>query len=152
MMLDTVHQKQYITSQISSSVCSDNGSRLYLTVPPKRVGSCGMIPKWDLRSWSPIVQMSRSSTMIFPSVGSTKRKRVLIRVVFPLPVRPTMPTLCPPSMLQVIPWRTSGAPGRYRTCKVVNECSQHYHMTANIWCYPRVEHRCRNTCIYAVYL
>jgi hypothetical protein len=47
--VDTV-SRSFITSHISKSVCSDRGSRLYLTVPLKSVGSCGMMPRWDLRS------------------------------------------------------------------------------------------------------
>lgn len=109
-------RKGNYTSQISSSVCWLNGSKLNRTLPLKRVGSWGIIPKRDLRSWSPIKHISTSSTVIFPSAGSTRRKSAPIKVVFPLPVLPTIPTLSPPSNVQLIPWRISGASGLYLIC------------------------------------
>lgn len=124
-------QEKLFTSHISWSVCFNKGSRLYLTDPTKSVGSCGMTAKWDLRSWSPIVEMSRSSITIFPSVGSTKRNKALMKVVFPLPVRPTIPILCLPSIVQVIPWRTSGAFGRYLTCLMSFGVSNHRYQFLN---------------------
>ena len=111
-----VTQYKKYTSHISSSLCWANGSKLNLTVPLKRVGSWGIIPKRDLRSWSPIEHISMWSTTIFPPTGSTKRNKAPINVVFPLPVLPTIPILSPPSNVQLIPRRTRGAPGLYLTC------------------------------------
>jgi len=51
------------------------------------------------------------STTICPPAGSTRRKRAPMRVDFPLPVLPTIPILCPPSNVHVIPRSTSGASG-----------------------------------------
>lgn len=44
------------------------------------------------RSESPILEMSRLSMVMQPSVASTKRKNESARVLFPEPVRPRMPT------------------------------------------------------------
>jgi len=79
----------------------------------KRVGSWGIMPKLDLKSWRPIDDMSIPSTIIFPPTGSTRRNKAPIRVDFPLPVLPTIPILCPPSKVQLIPCSTSGALGLY---------------------------------------
>lgn len=105
------------TLHISSSEYCSSGSMLLLTVPWNRIGSWGMIPKRDLRSWSPSLQMSTPSIMMVPAEGSTSLKKTCIRVDFPLPVRPTMPILSPPLILREIPFRTSGVLNLYRTCK-----------------------------------
>lgn len=104
------------TSQISASECWHKGSKLNLTVPLNRVGSWGIIPNLDLRSWTPILEMSTLSTTIFPPTGSTSLNKALIRVVFPLPVLPTIPILCPPSNVQLIPFRTNGDSRLYLIC------------------------------------
>jgi hypothetical protein len=101
------------TSHICWSENCPRGSRLYLTVPWKSVGSCGMIPKRERRSCKPIVLMSTESIIILPSAGSTRRNNAPINVVLPLPVRPTIPILSPPSNLQVIPCSTRGVSFRY---------------------------------------
>ena len=67
--------------------------------------------------------MSMPSTTIFPPAGSTRRNKALVRVVFPLPVRPTIPILCPPRNVQLMPRRTNGASGRYLICS--NNFSQY---------------------------
>ena len=72
-----VEKDQGNTSHISWSECWDKGSKLYLTVPLKRVGSWGIIPKRDLRSWSPIVEMSMPSTIIFPLLAPQDEKEHL---------------------------------------------------------------------------
>jgi hypothetical protein len=43
------------------------------------------------KSSRPIVEMSRPSIVIEPSVNSTKRKSANIKLLFPAPVRPTTP-------------------------------------------------------------
>lgn len=106
----------YFTSHIEGSECWQNGSKLKRMGPLNKVGSWEMMLSFDLRSWSPIVEMSRSSMRTCPSLGSTRRNSTLIKVLFPLPVRPTMPTFWPPSILQVIPRSTRGASGWYRSC------------------------------------
>ena len=68
--------------------------------------------------------MSSPSIMIFPLVGSTKRNKALMSVVFPLPVLPTTPTLVPSLNVHVIPLRTTGAFGRYLIC---NQQKEHYN-------------------------
>lgn len=108
---DAIH-----TFHISSSEYCPRGSILLLTVPWNRTGSWGMMPKRDLRSWSPNLQMSTPSIMMVPAEGSTSLKKTCIRVDFPLPVRPTMPIFSPPLILREIPFRTSGVLDLYRTC------------------------------------
>ena len=105
-----------ITSQIWLSLYSPRGSRLLLTVPSNIVGSCGMMLSLDLRSCSPMVQMSTQSTSIWPIVGSTIRKRACIRVDLPLPVLPTIPVFMAPGKVTVRPFRTNGRCGAYLTC------------------------------------
>lgn len=107
----------FLTCHISSSECCPIGSMLLRTVPSKRTGSWGIIPKRDLRSWRPNLQMSTPSMIIFPPEGSTTLKKAWINVDLPLPVRPTTPIFSPPLMLSVMPFRTKGVFGRYLTCK-----------------------------------
>ena len=87
-------------------------------VPWKSVGSCGMMPKRERRSCNPIVVISTESIIILPPAGSTRRNNAPIKVVFPLPVRPTMPILSPPSNVQVIPCKTRGASCLYLICRM----------------------------------
>lgn len=100
---------------------------LLLTVPSKRTGSWGMIPKRDLRSWRPNAEMSMPSMMIFPPDGSTNRNKTWINVDFPPPVRPTTPIFSPPVMLMLIPLRTKGVSGRYLTCSSKNRANLQKH-------------------------
>ena len=86
-------------------------------VPSKRTGSWGMMPNRDLRSWSPKVQMSTPSIIIFPSEGSTILNNAWISVDFPLPVRPTTPIFSPPCMLIVMPFNTRGVLCLYLNCR-----------------------------------
>jgi hypothetical protein len=105
-----------ITFHISISRCSSRGSMFVRTVPRKRVGSWGIIPNRARRSWRPMLAMSRLSMRILPPAGSTRRKSALIRVVFPLPVRPTTPILSPALKVHVMPFNTRGEVGLYRIC------------------------------------
>lgn len=82
-------------------------------LPLNSVGSCGMMLSFILKSFRPMEHISTPSMMILPLSGSTKRNKALIRVVFPLPVLPTTPTLVPSLKVHVIPLRTRGAFGRY---------------------------------------
>jgi len=78
--------------QISSSVYLSTGSKFRLIVPLKRMESCGIIAKRERRSWSPSFSVSIWSMRMLPEDGSTIRKRVDMKVDFPAPVRPTIPT------------------------------------------------------------
>jgi len=73
--------EKWSTSQIGLSSCSPRGSIFERTVPRKRVGSCGMIPRRDLKSRRPIMLMSSPSIRMRPPAGSTSRNKALIRVV-----------------------------------------------------------------------
>ena len=75
------------------------------------------MPNRDLRSWSPKVQMSTPSIIIFPSEGSTILNNAWISVDFPLPVRPTTPIFSPPCMLIVMPFNTRGVLCLYLNCR-----------------------------------
>ena len=105
-----------LTSQISGSVCSSRGSMLLRTVPSNKVGSWGIIPNLERRSFTPILRVSKLSIMIRPSDGSTSRNKAWIKVDLPLPVRPTTPTFSPPLIESEIPFKTRGMSGRYRSC------------------------------------
>lgn len=105
----------YTSHSFWSSYCP-RGSKLFRILPLKRVGSWGIMLSFNLRSFRPMVQMSRPSIRILPPAGSTNRNKALISVVFPLPVLPTTPILCPAGKVQVIPFRTSGACKRYFIC------------------------------------
>jgi len=111
-----------LTSHISCSVWRPRGSKLLRTMPLKRVGSCGIILSFNLRSFRPMEHISSPSIRILPLAGSIRRNRELIRVVFPLPVLPTTPILFPAAKVQVIPFRTKGAFGRYFTWIINSTC------------------------------
>lgn len=99
---------------MSVSVYCSRGSRLYLTGPAKRTGSCtkctqwcyntnyawcvtddqtwGMMEMLFLRSCKPISFVCIPSIMMVPD-GSFNRKSTDINEDFPAPVLPTIPTL-----------------------------------------------------------
>lgn len=82
-----------IASTTLFNVSSSNwwtGSKLFLSDPLKRKGSCGMIEILDLSSSKFKFLMSRPPTRMWP-LYSAIRKRALINDVFPAPVRPTIP-------------------------------------------------------------
>uniref|UniRef100_A0A0A9FR13 Uncharacterized protein n=1 Tax=Arundo donax TaxID=35708 RepID=A0A0A9FR13_ARUDO len=81
------------------------------------IGSCGMMLSLPRKSCSPILQMSTLSISIVPSLGSTIRKRAWIKVDFPLPVRPTIPTFFLPGIVHDMFFKTEGRCSAYRTCK-----------------------------------
>mmetsp|Transcript_23427 Transcript_23427/g.65389 ORF Transcript_23427/g.65389 Transcript_23427/m.65389 type:complete len:284 (+) Transcript_23427:329-1180(+) len=100
----------------SESLNSRNGSRLDLMVPENSTGSCGMTAMLERSLARPNVLLSTPSMEIFPASNSTMRRMESINVDFPAPVRPTTPTLLFAGMFKLRPFRTSGNPGRYRSC------------------------------------
>ena len=95
---------------ISASWYSSKTSKVERKVPLRIVGSSevdvryignmartlharGMIVKRLLKSVSPILAMSMPSTIIRPSVASTKRKKESASVLFPLPIQPFQQTI-----------------------------------------------------------
>lgn len=96
------------TSHISLSEYCCSGSKFVLTVPSNIAGSCGMMLSLDLKSWSPILQISTSSITMLPSLGSTTLKMACMRVDLPLPVLPTTPTFFLPGNVQLMFFRTDG--------------------------------------------
>jgi hypothetical protein len=102
-------------SRISSSVALFSGSTLNLKVPVKRVGSYGMIVIFCLscsREWSP---MLCPSIKILPDSISMILVKAREIVLLPAPVLPTIPILCPPSILNERPLRTFSVVGLYLT-------------------------------------
>lgn len=89
------------------------GSRLSLNDPFIKVGSCSIIVIQDRRSFKGYYLISFWSIKILPSAASKILSKQLIRVDFPAPVRPTIPTFSPCLMLRVIPLITSGSPYLY---------------------------------------
>ena len=59
--------------------------------------------------------MSTPSMRICPSVTSTRRNIVDVKVDFPAPVLPTIPIFSPGWMVQLMLRRTGSRPGLYRT-------------------------------------
>mmetsp|Transcript_45426 Transcript_45426/g.53191 ORF Transcript_45426/g.53191 Transcript_45426/m.53191 type:complete len:288 (+) Transcript_45426:449-1312(+) len=103
---------------MSVSECTLNKSRFSRMVQPlKRVGDCGITDMFFRTLCKPTLAISTPSMKIVPCSASSNRKRVCTMVLFPLPVRPTMPTLDPGGMANVAPSRARGKPARYRTDK-----------------------------------
>mmetsp|Transcript_22046 Transcript_22046/g.64022 ORF Transcript_22046/g.64022 Transcript_22046/m.64022 type:complete len:201 (+) Transcript_22046:270-872(+) len=102
-------------SQHASSENVPRGSRLKRMEPENRCGCCGMT-EMDSRSRDRgIVVEFTPSIHTSPPQISLSRLRARRRLDLPLPVRPTMPTFCPPPQTAETPWRTSGRSSRYRT-------------------------------------
>lgn len=86
-------------ARISSSGVFPDGSRLYLRLPLYMVGSWGMIVIFSLTYLRLISLMSTPSMKMFPVSFSTILVRARLKVLFPAPVLPTIPILCPPYIL-----------------------------------------------------
>mmetsp|Transcript_7157 Transcript_7157/g.10476 ORF Transcript_7157/g.10476 Transcript_7157/m.10476 type:complete len:213 (+) Transcript_7157:623-1261(+) len=82
-------------------------------VPEKRNGSWGMILSRPRTSDNPSPDRSIPSSIIEPDSSSTSRKRATVTVVFPAPVRPTIPHRLPPSTTNESPVKARGKPLRY---------------------------------------
>jgi hypothetical protein len=67
----------------------------------------------DLRSSNEIIFESIPPIKILPFSISTIRLIAILIVLFPAPVRPTMPTFEPPSILKLSPFKTKSVFGRY---------------------------------------
>lgn len=74
--------------------------------------SASLVRSWCKGTWA----RSWPSIITRPPVGSTIRKRVLIRVDLPQPVRPTMPIFSRGLMLRLKPFSTRSRSSLYRTC------------------------------------
>lgn len=74
-----------------SSECFSKGSKLYLIDEENKTGSCGIIEICDLRSLSPILDISIPSIVIDPSITASLNMETTTEL-FPAPVRPTIPT------------------------------------------------------------
>lgn len=98
---------------ISSSLCSSKGSRLNLKVPENRVGSYGITVIESLNCSKGIFEILTPSIIIFPLSIYTIRVILLIKVLFPAPVLPTMPIFSPLLILKSTPFRTSSLSGLY---------------------------------------
>jgi hypothetical protein len=76
-------------------------------VPLNKNGVCGMIERFFLRLCSPIWSASAPPTnSCEPGSATNVLNKAWIMLDLPAPVRPTIPTFCPPSILNVIPWST----------------------------------------------
>ena len=80
---------------ISSSWSSPFGSILNLRVPVNNVESYGMMVMCSLTSSSFMLLMFRPSISILPDSNSTILVKARLIVLFPAPVRPTIPILWP---------------------------------------------------------
>ena len=84
------------------------------------VGYWSIIVIEDLKFLREISSIGLPSMRILPLDIYVTPSRVLIIVVFPAPVRPTMPTFSPDSILQFIPLMTSGRSFLYLTFSCLN--------------------------------
>mmetsp|Transcript_34011 Transcript_34011/g.74306 ORF Transcript_34011/g.74306 Transcript_34011/m.74306 type:complete len:212 (-) Transcript_34011:2035-2670(-) len=106
-----------------ASPCSPHGSKLLLTVPFINTGSWGIAITARRKRSNPIPPRATPSIRTQPSHGSTSLNRHAIRLLLPLPVRPTTPAFWPPSIVNDTPLRARGRSGLYRIltasyCKV----------------------------------
>ena len=74
----------------------------------------------DRKRLSEIVEISIPSSQMEPAVGSHRRHNATSRELFPLPVLPQIPTLCPGWTSNEIPLSTRGSSDRYRICNFSN--------------------------------
>mmetsp|Transcript_105954 Transcript_105954/g.297920 ORF Transcript_105954/g.297920 Transcript_105954/m.297920 type:complete len:287 (+) Transcript_105954:341-1201(+) len=83
-------------SLITSSEYSLNGSRFRRKVMfPKNTGSCGIMDNDWRNVRRPNLPMSTPSISTCPSASSVRRNKLTMIELFPLPVRPTMPSFSP---------------------------------------------------------
>ena len=103
----------------------------------KRVGSYGIIVIFYLsysREWSLILF---PSIEIFPDSISMILVKAREIVLFPAPVLPTIPTLCPPSILKERPLSTFSVVGLYLTSTSSNSMQPWLgHYLSSIFIYP----------------
>jgi len=99
----------------SSSVYLPVKSKFYLNVDLIRVGSWSIIVIEFLISFNGYDKIDCPSMRMSPWEISVMRNRLLIIVVLPAPVRPTMPTFSPGEILQDTPIRTLGRSVLYLT-------------------------------------
>ena len=90
-----------------------SGSMLNLRVPVNSVGSCGMMVTFLLSYSSEISLMFSPSISIEPPQISTILVKARLRVDFPAPVLPTIPTFSPAPILTESPLSTSSVFGLY---------------------------------------
>ena len=93
-----------------ASLFSPVGSRLNRRSPENRTGSCGMMVSLERNGCSPSPVMSWPSMEIFPPVGSMILNSARVRLLFPAPVLPQIPTFSPALMLKSRPLRTGSSP------------------------------------------
>mmetsp|Transcript_93409 Transcript_93409/g.302387 ORF Transcript_93409/g.302387 Transcript_93409/m.302387 type:complete len:320 (+) Transcript_93409:804-1763(+) len=90
------------------------------------MGSCGIMEMAFLKVCKPSPAISWPSRITRPDSHSTRRKRMLVMLLFPAPVRPTMPIFSPPVIFNSKSAKASGKPDRYRSetfwkCKAPRE-------------------------------
>ena len=106
-----------MTFSISSSVYWCNKSKLSRIVQLlNNVGTWGITDILRRKVCNPIFDISTLSIKIFPFPSvSNRRNKVCINVLFPLPLRPTIPTRVPASISIFTLCNANGNVERYRT-------------------------------------
>ena len=99
---------------ICESECVFVGSIFSLSVPVNKKWSCRMMLIFERSCYKLKVEISIPSITILPEEASRILKRPNIMELFPLPVRPTMPTLSPGLITRFKFLRTSPSYGLYR--------------------------------------
>mmetsp|Transcript_17451 Transcript_17451/g.46375 ORF Transcript_17451/g.46375 Transcript_17451/m.46375 type:complete len:255 (-) Transcript_17451:894-1658(-) len=107
-------------SWTSSSACRPVGSMFHRTVPEKRTGSWGMMVTSCLSFRRPRVEMSTEPIVMLPAQGSTIRRSAVSSVLFPLPLRPTMPTRSPAPTANETPLSAGSRCAWYRSTTSLN--------------------------------
>mmetsp|Transcript_6879 Transcript_6879/g.20267 ORF Transcript_6879/g.20267 Transcript_6879/m.20267 type:complete len:238 (-) Transcript_6879:1562-2275(-) len=88
-----------------SSTYTPVGSRFFWSSPENMTGSCGMTVTVERSILRPMLATSMPATLMVPWQGSTRRISASSTVLFPDPLRPTMPTRSPASTVNVTPHR-----------------------------------------------
>ena len=81
------------------------------TLRLKSTFSCSTTPTWRRSCAASIRLMSVPSTRTRPCSGTYRRWMSLASVLFPLPLRPTMPIISPARTSRLTPCSTGGASG-----------------------------------------
>lgn len=111
-----------------------NGSRLNLSEPLNRVGSCDITVTFLLSIWRSILRISIPSISIFPPQSSTILERERQIVDLPAPVLPTTPTLVPGLTTKLRFLRTISVLGLYLRLALINStCPYRGHFFVSTW-------------------
>lgn len=108
-------------------------SKFSLKVDLMRVGSWSIIVIEYLRDLRDMSKIGEESIRIVPDEIYVIPSKVLMMVVFPAPVLPTIPIFSPGLMLQLIPLRTSGRSFLYLAFRFLNSIAPAFTICSDIY-------------------